>query len=97
MRILLKRYLRNYGLEDAYTLGGLRGGGASFRYLKGNDVQYIQRLGRWMSSRTLGHYLQPAVPLLSTQDWSEFSRSRILQLGSVPWLEPLLAELSAGT
>jgi integrase len=97
LRKLLARYINSLGLRTTYTLGGLRGGGASFRYLCNEEISRIQRRGRWQSAKSLDHYLQPATTFLSTQHWSSTSRSLILQLAQAPAVEPFLAELSAGT
>ena len=52
-----------------YTLGGLRGGGATHGYMNDEDTLRIMRMGRWTAVRTKEHYLQEATRLLSTLDW----------------------------
>jgi hypothetical protein len=63
-------YLQRLGLPTGlYTLGGLRGGGATHRYINEEDTLRIMRMGRWTAVRTLEHYLQEATCLLSTLGW----------------------------
>ena len=77
------------GGGHGYSLGGLRAGGASYMYLETDDVAAVMRRGRWASLQTLDHYLQVGAALMANSNWSDETRLRIRDLGSM--LLPLLA------
>lgn len=71
-------YLQRLGLPPGlYTLGGLRGGGATHRYINEEDTLRIMRMGRWTAVRTLEHYLQEATCLLSTTSWNSTAHASV--------------------
>ena len=88
-----KRQLERLGLGHmGYTLGGLRGAGVTFRYLLGAQVGHLQRHGRWLSARSLEHYLQPAVTTLDTLEWSPLVQNRALALIKHSWIALFASE-----
>ena len=70
------------GTHHSYTLAGLRGGGATFLYLLTQNVPWIQRRGRWSSSRTLDHYLSEAATLISMTSWTLEAQRKVATLAS---------------
>ena len=62
------------------SLGGLRAGGATYNFLVTENVQAIQRRGRWKSLKTLEHYLQEGTALLASSRWSDETKYRIDKL-----------------
>ena len=76
MRAWLTRVLGKH----PYTLAGLRGGGATFAYLETENVQWVQRRGRWQSPKSLDHYLGASAALLSTATWSDDAEERVAVL-----------------
>ena len=66
--------------NHGYSLGGLRAGGATYNFLVTENVQAIQRRGRWKSLKTLEHYLQEGTALLASSRWSDDTKYRIEKL-----------------
>lgn len=67
----------------AYTLGGLRAGGATFFYLETENAAFAQRRGRWASQRSLDHYIQTAAAVLGSAAWSGGSRGKVERLAAL--------------
>ena len=67
----------------AYTLGGLRAGGATYFYLETENPAIVQRRGRWASQRSLDHYVQTAAAVLGTAAWSDVSRGKVERLAAL--------------
>ena len=67
----------------AYTLGGLRAGGATYFYLETENPAFVQRRGRWASQRSLDHYVQTAAAVLGTAAWSDVSRGKVERLAAL--------------
>jgi len=89
----VKRMLCLLGLDKmGYTLGGIRAGAASLRYLALQDICQIQRIGRWASARTLEHYLQPATAFLTMHNWPILAVEKVQKLADTKWVQPFLAE-----
>ena len=60
-RTLLTSALADLGLEyTGLTLGSLRTGGATHKYIAGTPVDRLRFEGRWKSNATLEHYIQEA-------------------------------------
>ena len=73
--------LPTLGVEHiGYTLGGLRGGGACYHYLKTFMPQVLHRQGRRKADSSLEQSLQVGVSMLSVSDWSPAVLGRILRL-----------------
>ena len=88
MRSRVTSYLNALlGAGHRYTLGGLRGGGATFLYVQTNDVMLVQRRGRWASLKSLDHYVQEGATLLSVNAWSVEAKFRVSKLAAT--LPPL--------
>ena len=84
-----KYYLdRLLGQGHGFSLAGLRGGGATFHYLKHRDILELARRGRWVSIKTLEHYVQISGASLDAQSWSVSTRQTLEDL-AFGW-EPLL-------
>ena len=78
VRTAVHGYLSSLGLPlGIHTLGGLRAGGATHRYVNDEAIDRIMRMGRWTNIRTLDHYLQEAACHLSTLSWSELAHRRV--------------------
>ena len=92
----VSRYVRGLlgrlGLDKGYGLGGIRGGRVTFMYLRGCPIDRIQRHGRWLSARSLEHYLQPGTAALNMLDWPDRVRERIAGLSATPWVQPFLTD-----
>ncbi len=89
VRYAVYKYLGQLHLPPGmYSLGGLRGGGATHRYVNEEDTMRIMRLGRWTSVKTLDHYLQEAACLLSTLKWPELAHAAVQKAASaaIPYL-----------
>ena len=70
-----------------FTLGGIRAGGATYLYLKTENVGLVQRKGRWRSARTLEHYIQEGAAILSAARWPPEVHAKIDKLArSLPGL-----------
>ena len=72
-----------------YSLGGLRGGGATLAFLVTDSVAYVQRRGRWGSAKTLDHYVQESVAAMTMNAWPPVERERIFKLAAT--LPPLFS------
>lgn len=70
-----------------YTLGGLRSGGATFHWLSLFRLDVLRRRGRWVSDRSLEHYVQEAVSALAQAGWDKGLEVALEQLSR--WLRPL--------
>ena len=62
------RKFNEWGLCLRFTVGGLRGGGATEHFLKHQNVPLLRRRGRWTQLNTLDRYLQEGVAALFTDD-----------------------------
>ena len=49
-----------------FTLGSLRGGGATEDFILHENLGRTQYKGRWRSPQSVGHYLQQALAILAT-------------------------------
>jgi hypothetical protein len=79
----LTKHFISYLLGSAsYLPGGLRGGGATFHYLTHRNIPELQRRGRWLSVRTLEHYIQIAMPFIAVLSWDGKKREKILKLAA---------------
>ena len=58
------RKFNEWGLCLHFTLGGLRGGGATEHLLKRHNVPLLRRRGRWTQLNTLDRYLQEGLSAL---------------------------------
>jgi hypothetical protein len=96
LRAHLSYYLSALGLPTRLvTLGGMRGGGATYHYLLYHDVPTLQRRGRWANIRSLEHYVQEAAVVLGASSWVVGSAGPLLEkLSSLAPL--LLARYAAG-
>ena len=62
---LMKELLESMGLSKCgFSLGSLRGGGATARYMAGISIEQFLFQGRWRSVNSLQHYIQEAVASL---------------------------------
>lgn len=52
--------------SSLFTMAGLRGGGATDHSLLHKDIPSLCRRGRWSDAKTLEHYVQEGVYVLST-------------------------------
>ncbi len=57
----LERILEALGCPGAFTPGGLRAGGATHFWMIYRDQGSVRLRGRWMSVRSLEHYLQECI------------------------------------
>ena len=76
------------GVGHTYTLAGLRGGGATYIYLRDRNIPDLMRRGRWTSIKTLEHYIQLAGAGLTQHGWSEQTIEKLTKLA-----EPRMALL----
>ena len=73
------RKFNKWGLCVHFTVGGLRGGGATEHFLKHQNVPLLMRRGRWTQLNTLDRYLRGGVAALFTDDDS-LAREQIRML-----------------
>lgn len=75
---LFKTLLQQLDLGGiGFSRGSLRAGGATAYFCEGNAVDWIRVKGRWMSQRTLEHYIQEGVCGLITSRFSARAVQRI--------------------
>ena len=83
MRRLTSRWLSELlGNDHGFSLGGLRAGGATFYFLEYEDIQWVQRRGRWSVLRSLDHYVQEGAAVLGTNIWSAEAQRKVSRLAA---------------
>ncbi len=58
MGVMFRELCELVGVGGLYTLGSLRAGGATWFFMVGKDIGWLQFRGRWAVPGTLAHYLQ---------------------------------------
>jgi hypothetical protein len=79
-RIVAKLLHCLLGSVHRYTLGGLRGGGATAHFLLNKNMPLLQRRGRWTSLKSLDHYIQIQGAIFGVLHWDPASRERVSRI-----------------
>jgi len=79
---LLARALR---IDDLFSPGGLRGGGAIHFFAHTPNLGELQFAGRWEASSSLRHYLQHVLSVEAWLDMSAVAKQRALFWASLGW------------
>ena len=75
-----KQLLKSVTGSAAWTLAGLRGGGATDFYLRIMDVMSLRRRGRWAQLSTVDRYVQEAAACLQDDSMTPAERSKVAEL-----------------
>ena len=85
----LKKILSHLNIEDLFTPGGLRPGGATAEWIRFRNFENLRIRGRWAISRTLEHYVQECVASLNTTLLSDHQMALLEEVsrhGLTMWL-----------
>ncbi|CAE7035325.1 unnamed protein product [Symbiodinium sp. CCMP2592] len=66
--------------ECGYTLGSLRGGGATHQFRRHRNLGQLQFAGRWSRPETLQHYLQEALSVQVVAQASDAAKQLLLRI-----------------
>lgn len=76
----LEVMLEKLGAAGAFTVGGLRAGGATYEWVVHRNFDALRLRGHWVSSRTLEAYIQETATQLGLGRFSESKRQKFRRI-----------------